>query len=137
MTPSQRRPKDAPVQESLFRAVLDLNHNSKEYVMKRLIGCLSAVALAAFLTGCAGVQSPLVGGVYKDVTAPIMATSNATVTKKGEASATSILGIVATGDASIQAAAANAGITKIHHVDYHAKSVLMFWAKYTTTVYGE
>lgn len=66
-----------------------------------------------------------------------MVTSNALGTKVGQASATSILGIVGTGDASIQAAAKKAGITKISHVDESATSVLGIYAKYTTTVYGE
>lgn len=105
--------------------------------MKKLIAYSSALACLVLFTGCAGVQSPLVGAIYTDVQAPVTATSNENATKMGESSATSILGIVATGDASIQAAAANAGITKIHHVDYKAKSILCFWAKYTTTVYGE
>ena len=98
--------------------------------MRKLIGCVSAVALAALLTGCAGVQPPaqsgaLTGFVYNKSS------------KSGSASATSILGIVATGDASIQAAASSAGITKIQHVDQSIESILFLWAKYTVTVYGE
>ncbi len=57
--------------------------------------------------------------------------------KTGAATATSILGIVATGDASIEAAAKNAGITRIHHVDHHTKNILGFYAEFTTIVYGE
>jgi len=41
------------------------------------------------------------------------------------------------GDASIQAAMQNGGITKIHHVDYKVTSVLGVYATYTTVVYGE
>jgi hypothetical protein len=44
---------------------------------------------------------------------------------------------VATGDSSIKAAAANGGITKISHVDYHTTAVLGVYAKTTVTVYGE
>ena len=49
------------------------------------------------------------------------------------------MGIIcfATGDSSIKAAAANGGITKISHVDYHTTSVLGLWAKTTVMVYGE
>lgn len=57
--------------------------------------------------------------------------------KTGAATATSILGIVATGDASIEAAAKNGGITRIHHVDHHSKNILGFYSEFTTIVYGE
>ncbi len=51
--------------------------------------------------------------------------------------ATSVLGIYASGDASIDAAAKSAGITKIHHVDEQSTNILGFFAKYTVYVYGE
>jgi hypothetical protein len=44
---------------------------------------------------------------------------------------------VATGDSSIKAAAANGGITKISHVDYHVTAVLGLYVETTVTVYGE
>jgi hypothetical protein len=103
--------------------------------MKKII---ALVLIAGFLTGCgAYVASPLTGFLYTDVKAPITATSNEGATKVGTAAATSILGIVATGDASINAAAKSAGITKIHHVDYQGTSVLGIFAKFTVFVYGE
>lgn len=110
--------------------------------MRKLIVCASAVALAALLTGCAGVQPPaqsgaLTGFVYNKTSAPLWVTTNSGSSKSGSASATSILGIIATGDASIQAAASSAGITKIQHVDQSIESILFLWAKYTVTVYGE
>ncbi len=107
--------------------------------MKKLIVCSSAVALAALLTGCVAPMGPIggVGGlVYTDVSGAGGATSNTGSSKKGEASSEAII-CVATGDSSIQAACANGGITKIHHVDYHVMSVLGLYAKATTTVYGE
>lgn len=89
------------------------------------------------LSSCATVKSPLSGVWYTDVKAPVAATSNSNSTKVGSAKATSILGIVATGDASIDAAAKSAGITKIHHVDEHSTSILGFFARYKVYVYGE
>lgn len=56
--------------------------------------------------------------------------------KVGMATSTAII-CIATGDASIQAACQNGGITKIHHVDHKSMSVLGVYAKYTTVVYGE
>ncbi len=41
------------------------------------------------------------------------------------------------GDASISAAMAEGGITKIHHVDSKVFQVLGLYAKYETIVYGE
>ena len=54
----------------------------------------------------------------------------------GQATSTGII-CVATGDSSIKTAAANGGITKISHVDYHTTSVLGLYTKTTVTVYGE
>jgi len=115
---------------------------TKKGNMKKLIGCSCAVALAGLLSGCAGVCPPaqsgsLSGGIYAKVSAPLWVTANTGSTKSGSASAQSILGVVATGDASIQAASASAGITKIQHVDQTIEKVWILWAKYTVTVYGE
>lgn len=83
------------------------------------------------------MRSPVNGVIYGDVKSPLTATSNSSSMKVGTAEATSILGIIATGDASIEAAAKSAGITKIHHVDEHATNYFIFYAKYKVYVYGE
>lgn len=95
------------------------------------------LACMLFLSSCAFVATPVLGGLYTDVKAPLAATSNTVGNKVGTAEATSILGIVANGDASIEAAAKSAGITKISHVDYQGYSVLGIFAKFTVYVYGE
>jgi hypothetical protein len=108
-------------------------------IMKRLIGYSSIIALAGLVAGCVGPMGPVgsVGGmVYTDVSGPVGATSNTMGTKMGQASSEAII-CVATGDSSIKTAAANGGITKISHVDYHTTSVLGLYAKTTVTVYGE
>lgn len=56
--------------------------------------------------------------------------------KRGTSSAEGYLGLVAQGDASIQAAAQDGGITNIHHVDFQKRSILGIYIKYTTVVYG-
>lgn len=108
--------------------------------MKRgLIGGLSALGLAVMLTGCVGpmgIAGSVGAGIYTDVSGPVCVGSNSGASKVGEASSEAII-CVATGDSSIKAAAANGGITKIQHVDYHVTSVLGLYAKTTTTVYGE
>ncbi len=102
--------------------------------IKMFVMLLSVVAL---ISSCATVKSPLSGIWYTNVKAPVAVTGNSNSTKVGTSQATSILGIVATGDASIDAAAKSAGITKIHHVDEESTSILGFFAKYKVFVYGE
>ncbi len=95
------------------------------------------LSVVALMSSCATVKSPLTGIWYTNVKAPVAVTSNSNSTKVGSSEATSILGIVATGDASIDAAAKSAGITKIQHVDEKATSSLCFFAKYKVFVCGE
>jgi hypothetical protein len=91
------------------------------------------------LTGCVGPLGGVGGAtgmLYTDVSGALGATSNAGGSKMGQATSTGII-CVATGDSSIKTAAANGGITKISHVDYHVTSVLGLYVKTTVTVYGE
>lgn len=95
------------------------------------------VVILAFFTGCA---TPFpVGGAFTDVQLPVMATSNpsSTSTKKGTATCKSYLSLIAVGDASIEEAARNGGISKISHIDWDAENVLGVYGIYTITVYGE
>jgi len=106
--------------------------------MRKVVALAVAAALFAILGfGCA-YAPPLPGTIYTDVKAgagvgPAAATGNL---KKGEACATSILGIVATGDASISAAKKAGGISSIAYVDYTSYAILGIFAKYCTVVYG-
>lgn len=101
--------------------------------MKKLYLLLGFVVL---ITGCATVLPQ--GAFYTEVSLPSSAASgDLSYTKVGTAQATSILGLVATGDASIEAAALNGGIKKVKYVDYHAKNILGIYGEYTTTVYGD
>ena len=112
--------------------------------MKRL---LLVAALAAFsvasMTGCAAVAVMGAGGsLYADAKAPMpdvayYGPEADGPDKMGEASFSSILGLVQTGDASIQAAMRAGGITKLHHVDYKFTNILGIIATYTTIAYGE
>lgn len=100
-----------------------------------LLGLL--LTTTVLFSSCASVKSPLMGVLYTDVKAPEAVTSNAGKSKVGTGVAKSILGLVATGDASIETAAKSAGITRIHHVDYYSKSILGLYSEFTVTVYGE
>ena len=96
------------------------------------------IAIVSLFSGCAAsVSTPLPGFLYTDVRAPLAVTSNSGASKVGTSYATSILGIVASGNAGIDAAAREGGITKIQYVDYHAMNILGVYAKYTVYVYGE
>lgn len=78
---------------------------------------------------------------YTDATYPITATGakvqDLSNLRRGQSSATSVLFLVETGDASIDTAARNGGITKISHIDVNEMTVLFFFRKLTVTVYGE
>jgi hypothetical protein len=104
--------------------------------MKRLLATVFVGVLAAVsLTGCT-IVSPLHGGLYTEVTAASFVGTAAGSSKKGEAKATSILG-VALGDASLETAMKNGGITKVHHVDTKSRNILGVYGEYTVIVYGE
>jgi hypothetical protein len=103
-------------------------------VLKKLIFAASATLI---LSSCATVRSPLTGTFFSDVKSPLLATSNSNSSKVGTAEAKSYLGVIAIGDASIDAAAKSAGITKIHHVDEQAISIMGVIATYKIFVYGE
>jgi hypothetical protein len=110
--------------------------------MRKIILSLVIVLFAGVVvSGCATVLSPVPGLIFTDVKVPSnrlqAPLDSATYSKVGTASCSSILGIIATGDASVDAATKNGGITKIHHVDSDRYSVLGLYSKYTTIVHGE
>ena len=88
------------------------------------------------LTGCMGVASPVVGWVYTDAQFGDEVENGAAVTKTGKACAQSYLTMVATGDASVQAAKANGGITQVAEVDHSAKNILGIFGEFCTIVKG-
>lgn len=96
------------------------------------------LALAgSLLAGCAAYLPMDAGGmIYRDVKLPKTATGQPMGTKVGTAQATSILGLVNLGDASIQTAAMNGGILHISSVDYETTQVLGVYATYTVIVHG-
>ncbi|MEO0079877.1 MAG: TRL-like family protein [candidate division WOR-3 bacterium] len=112
--------------------------------MKRLF-LVSAVAFLclATMTGCAGfIAMGGAGSIYADYRTPMAATAyygptTGSTTKVGEASLTSVLGIVCIGDASLDAAMKKAGITKVHHIDQRVTNILGIIATYNVVVYGE
>lgn len=93
--------------------------------------------LIGFFTGACATYLPM-GVIYTKVDAPAaVGDGPVKYSKVGRAEAQSILGLVATGDASIQTAARNADIKTIKYVDYHVENILGIIGRYTTTVYGD
>lgn len=87
---------------------------------------------ALVLTSCG---APRVGSLYTDVTAPVAA-GPGTGTRTGTAKSTTYCGLVAVGDASIEAAKKNGNITTVNSADEHVESILGIVTTYTTTVRG-
>jgi hypothetical protein len=104
--------------------------------MKHL-SVLIASTLFLGLAGCATVQSPVNGVFYTDVKSGVMATEAYGGSAHGEACATSILGIFASGDASIDAAKKSGNIAQVTVIDHSANNILGLYAKYCTIVYGK
>ena len=105
--------------------------------MKKLFAF--AVVLAALMfTSCGVVKTPVTGMAYTKVKDGMtLGTSAAGSSKVGTATVKGYVGLVALGDASIEAAARSAGITRINHVDYESKSILGLYNVYTVIVYGD
>jgi TRL (tRNA-associated locus)-like protein len=104
--------------------------------MRRMFAA-AGVAVALGLSGCQPVASPLLGLIYNETKYGDMATTATAAPKEGKACASTILGLVATGDASIQAAKTAGGITEVSYVDHSAKSVLGIIGEWCTIVKGK
>jgi hypothetical protein len=99
--------------------------------MVGLVACL-------FLVGCA--TNTLQGFIYHDVKFPSYyqgAAEKGPGSKTGTAMVVNYLGWIAMGDASVQAACTNGGISTIHTVDHDSWNVLGIYSKFTTRVTGE
>jgi hypothetical protein len=98
---------------------------------------LAGISVAAFsLAACQIVASPLAGTTFNETKYGNIATAETATTKEGKACATTILGAIAQGDASIVAAKAAGGITKVTSVDHYAKSILGIYGEWCTIVKG-
>lgn len=102
----------------------------------RLARCFMVVVLVP-LSACAYALSPVSSGIYGKVQGPIAATGESQpATKMGRACAKSVLGIVASGDASIDAAKRAGSITTVSSVDFESTNVLFLYATFCTIVRG-
>ena len=101
-----------------------------------LLSVAFIMVIGVALAGCMPVASPLTGIIYTEVKYGMIATTATAATKEGKACAQTILGWVATGDASLTAAKAAGGITTVSHIDHTAKNVLGIIADWCTIVKG-
>jgi hypothetical protein len=108
--------------------------NETENEMKK-IGLLLAMAACLPLVGCMGVASPAIGTLFTDVKWDGMA-KGALGSKEGKACAHSYFALIATGDASIAAAAAAGGIKDVASVDHTSQNTLGLIGEYCTIVRG-
>lgn len=105
--------------------------------MKRTSFLLSlAVLIGLSTSGCMIVQSPMMGSIYTEAKYGDVATDASGGSKEGKACGQSILGWVATGDASVSAAKAAGGITTVTVVDHSAKNILGIIGEWCTIVRG-
>jgi len=96
--------------------------------------------LMACIGGCMIVDSPIRGVMGTEVIWGDVATDDATVPgteKQGKACAESILGLIARGDASVRAAKANGGITKVTTIDHSARNFFGIVGEWCTLVRGQ
>ncbi len=104
---------------------------------RKRIGRTLLIALAAALLcgslGCVGAQGPTFG-LWSDVKGPLHG-GRGKVTKTGEACSLHYAGVYATGDASIETAAKNGGITNVVSADYHMTNQIVM-GKFCTIVRG-
>jgi hypothetical protein len=96
----------------------------------RMIAILIAVLM---LAGCASYY-PL-GFIYTEGKMGVQAAPGATP-KTGKACMTSILGIVAVGDASIEAAKSAGGVANVATINYEVRNILGVYGEYCLVVKG-
>lgn len=107
----------------------------------RLIVVVSAGLASLALTGCAGIvfsgnKTPF-AFLYANASTNEMVTQNALSPRVGQACASSILGWVTTGDASVATAAKAGSVSKVASVDHNFTNILGVYSKYCVVVTGE
>jgi hypothetical protein len=111
-----------------------LARNEKEIIVNRsVVACAIALALLLPL-GC--VYSPTGPGIlYMDVKGPMGPAKGTDTGKTGRACANTFLALFAVGDASIETAKRDGGITEVTTVDHHSTNIIGF-GSFCTVVTG-
>lgn len=91
--------------------------------MKKYIALILSLG---FLTSCANMTQSGMGTIYTDVKEPVIAKNGIPSHKTGRACQTSWFGLVALGDASVEAAKKNGDITMVSTIDIEKKFLLVY-----------
>jgi hypothetical protein len=129
--------------EALVRKPRVVAAEGGEFMKRVIFTTLLAALIITTMSGCGALIAMGGGGIfYQDTKQPSSALAYYGPTtsqgmKTGNAQFTSILGILVTGDASLDAAMRAGGITKLHHVDTQITSILGIITTYKLIVFGE
>ncbi|MEK7269789.1 MAG: TRL-like family protein [Planctomycetota bacterium] len=111
--------------------------------MKR-IAALCALAGCLAFAGCHGIyyNAPVVppqGLIFSNTAAPVDTNAQGmpVAKKTGYASTHCVLGLFAFGDASIQRAAEDGGLSKVYSVDHEFFNLLFIYQSFTIRAHGE
>jgi hypothetical protein len=101
-----------------------------------VVGLLGSLLLGAYSSAEA------MGLLYTNTEYPLLVTgararSGIEALKKGEASTVNVLFLFEFGDAGLDRITKQSGITKVHFVDVHERTLFLFFRKQTVKVYGE
>ncbi len=105
-------------------------------MVKRLAAVVLVVVVAVVLTGCCMPKGAVFAPVMMTKSPVAVGDPSVKPAKTGEAYVEGII-LLAKGDASIEAAMKDGGITKIHHVDTEETNILGIYCKSITRVFGE
>ena len=112
--------------------------------MKRMLMSLGVVAFAASLYGCSsygGYTQPAgihpQGWLFSETTSgSILNDNGATPTKTGKSCGPGSLGLVGTGDTTVEAAMNNGGIKKVVYTEQYIKNILGLYIEVCTIAKG-
>lgn len=109
--------------------------------MKRVMLLMLAVAVCVGAAGCYVTPvKPPPGWIVSNIRAPLSADNQGVSTvgaKTGTATVENYLGIISTGDCSIERAVKDVKITKISYCDYEYFNVLGVYQRFTIIVHGD
>lgn len=109
--------------------------------MVRRLMVLATLALVLGVAGCAyrAPVVPPVGGLFSNYDAPLTTEYDGQMvaSKTGEASSSSVLGLFAFGDCSVQSAAKDGNLNSISYCDYSYFNVLGVFQTFTVKAHGE
>ena len=102
---------------------------------KRVSYVLAILGCVSLLGGCAAGVLP--GGLYSGYTVGSSVGSANSGSKRGEACAVSVFGVIAVGDASVEAAMRDGKMTRVHTVNHDYTNILGLYMEACTVVRGE